>query len=1160
MTTAYPQYLSTDGSGQALWAPLPEPSLSATAAADLSVGDPVIVNSLGTFSPVVTSPAGLGPSSHLKRVVAKEHTSMAEDIHGNIVVVYGHATPDVASVRLVAAVGPTIAFGPEVSVSFDREIYYPVIVYNEAADCFFIVFTKYISTGSIGYAVTVTVLPSGSLSLGVATAIGTVSSDMWTPPIHCVYHRSSGTVLIAYRNSSNYGFALAATVTDPNTITFHTEFPYTVGCSKASYLAHDPVSNDTLLLYCGFARALSVAGTTISSGSDVYFASAHYAVAAFDPVTHQALIAYYFGNTRMAVADIAGNVVSVTGAMVVTSQGTAALAIEYDYSRSSMMFATHYNSAHDRASIWEVSVAGSTISVGYPPLEFTSGAQESLDMHYSTATHSLFLAYTDPTGDEYRAMRLYTTEQRHTLGAGAYGGIVSEAAAAHDVAVVVSATGVASGLQDLTPGSTYYLRLDGSLSQLPASPVVSTGVAMSATTLQVAPPLASDGSRFTTRGSVSAGDPLVLNHDGTVSSVREFPAGYGGTMTIGSSFRDSRVSLAANDHGVLAVYQDTSKDGYARFITVDGDSVAYGLDVQFPSGHHAKAPQVVYDVAHDVFVVVYNDENNSDHTTALVVSVSRSGSISLGSSVVVSATAGIDVNITYDAQAQKVVVAYVTIGQDGYVVLGTVAGTSISFELALQFSSSTPGLLSLIYHPFQNLTIIGYQGVGGSGDFRLLSVVGSGLFLSLVGTLNGNQTLHGDIATDPVTGDMLFVYTQYLLVNSIEARVGTLSAGSLTLGPSYTICTGLVGIPSVVHDPQTSGMLVVYPDTHAKGHVGTSVPVTLSGSTVSVGTPTAFNAIESSVAPTVVYNPASQCMVLAYSDLNSGYQGYTLPYHTTIWSNLSRGCVGIGTESAVDSGVVSVSLAGSTAGGLSGLVPGAEYYILPNGSVSLSGSTPGSEYLGRAISATDLHIASPTVPSDTHTTEMTVPPSLRSSSPTELSMYLGHTGVAKYSTSTTGNMLSMAVDDEYALGLSTVETGSIAANSVSSLFLPGYTEITTGLDSGWDNTSGFHDLGVTLRGSDGISSPAAVYMSVTITGFYSGTYTVSDTVVYHVTSVSTDWKIAGGSLFYGGDYLTSSVVTGSTADTSYPLIFKLCFWDVSTPSDSTTTLRAIRTP
>ena len=102
--------------------------------------------------------------------------------------------------------------------------------------------------------------------------------------------------------------------------------------------------------------------------------------------------------------------------------------------------------------------------------------------------------------------------------------------------------------------------------------------------------------------------------------------------------------------------------------------------------------RLTYDASAGKVVVSYRDTSNSNTGTAAVGTVSGT-SISFGTPVVFNAGASVtsNIDITYDSNAQKVVICFKDGNNSNYgrAVVGSVSGTAISFGDPVTFLEGT---------------------------------------------------------------------------------------------------------------------------------------------------------------------------------------------------------------------------------------------------------------------------------------------------------------------------------------------------------------------------------------------------------------------------------------------------------------------------------------
>jgi hypothetical protein len=172
-----------------------------------------------------------------------------------------------------------------------------------------------------------------------------------------------------------------------------------------------------------------------------------------------------------------------------------------------------------------------------------------------------------------------------------------------------------------------------------------------------------------------------------------------------------------NAQKVVIAYSDGGNSDYGTAIvgTVSGTSISFGTAVVFESAttYYISA---TYDPNAQKVVIAYRDSGNFAYGTAIVGTVSGT-SISFGTAVVFESATAYDISATYDANAQKVVIAYTDGGNSDYgtAIVGTVSGTSISFGTAVVFESAYSLTSSATYNANAQKVVIAYTDNGNSG-------------------------------------------------------------------------------------------------------------------------------------------------------------------------------------------------------------------------------------------------------------------------------------------------------------------------------------------------------------------------------------------------------------------------------------------------------------
>ena len=146
------------------------------------------------------------------------------------------------------------------------------------------------------------------------------------------------------------------------------------------------------------------------------------------------------------------------------------------------------------------------------------------------------------------------------------------------------------------------------------------------------------GYTSATGGTIADGKPVIVNANGTVSSVSETTVSEDtGTGTVFESGSTAWPACAYDSvqNKSLILWSDASASsvGKSAVATISGTSISFGSDVTWAGGNRPEYLDAAYDVASGKIVVVYSDGNNSDYGTAVVATISGT-SVSFGTPVI----------------------------------------------------------------------------------------------------------------------------------------------------------------------------------------------------------------------------------------------------------------------------------------------------------------------------------------------------------------------------------------------------------------------------------------------------------------------------------------------------------------------------------------------
>ena len=241
----------------------------------------------------------------------------------------------------------------------------------------------------------------------------------------------------------------------------------------------------------------------------------------------------------------------------------------------------------------------------------------------------------------------------------------------------------------------------------------------------------------------------------------------GTSISFGSSVRfvesaTQFISAAydSNQQKVVIAYEDDGNSDYGTAVvgTVSGTSVSYGTPVVFESAS-IEHTGIAYDSDSQKVVIGYRDGGNSNAGTSIVGTVSGT-SISFGSAAVFDTADSIRIAVSYDSNAQKIVIAYRDGGSndEGMAVVGTVSGTSISFGTPVEFDAQSDHI-SAVYDATAQKVVIAYQDRADNyGKVVAGTVSGTSISFTSPSTFESANTEYVATAYDSSAGKVAIGY------------------------------------------------------------------------------------------------------------------------------------------------------------------------------------------------------------------------------------------------------------------------------------------------------------------------------------------------------------------------------------------------------------------
>ncbi len=462
-------------------------------------------------------------------------------------------------------------------------------------------------------------------------------------------------------------------------------------------------------------------------------------------------------------------------------------------------------------------------------------------------------------------------------------------------------------------------------------------------------------------GTLSTGDAVVVNSDGTVSVV----AISSGNQALGSAtvFEGNATYLSsaydANAQKVVVAYTDNGNSNYGTAIvgTVSGTSISFGTAVVFESAGVSHC-SIAYDANTQKVVIAYRDDGNSSRGTAIVGTVSGT-SISFGTPVVFDSAGYSDFySITYDSNAQKVVIAFRDAGgtNKGLAFVGTVSGTSISFGSSGEFESDSPQYISAVFDSSSNKVVIAYSDNSNSqhGTAVVGTVSGTSISFGSQTVFQSSLTVYISAAFDSTSNKIVIAYKDEGNSNRGTAIVGTVSGTSISFGTAVQFQLTSTNWTSTAYDANAQKIIISYQDQNDP-KFGKLIVGTVSGTSISFGSAVTFVSSSEIQYTSSTYDSDAQKVVVFYRDPGNSDAGTSVVFQAA-YSNAnltSENYIGTAASGAADTQRAKINLKGAVDENQSGLTAGQSYYVQTDGTLGTTPADP-SVFAGTAVAATKL--------------------------------------------------------------------------------------------------------------------------------------------------------------------------------------------------------------
>ena len=403
-----------------------------------------------------------------------------------------------------------------------------------------------------------------------------------------------------------------------------------------------------------------------------------------------------------------------------------------------------------------------------------------------------------------------------------------------------------------------------------------------------------------------------------------------GTLSWGAaaSFSGNSITMYAHSlaydstaNKVVISYRDqaTGDYGYSVVGTVSGTTISFGTPVAFESAI-TSAAVCSYDPVQDKTVIAYRDHGDTDNGKGIVGTVSGT-SISFGTAATFSTGVAASIDATYDLTASKTVIVFrdtLPTTPISYMTSASLSGTTLTFDSNLSIAKDTSNN-SCTYDPDNGKVLVAYlddsdDGSGETGDAQMFTtgadisnltatnfvgIADAAISSSATGTIVVQGGTATGVSLDPYfslgTPVVYETATTYYTASTYDstndktvicyrdngnggagtAIVGTVSGTTISYGTAVVFDSGSTNQMSATFDTNSGKIVIVYEDADASQQ-GTAVVGTVSGTSISFGTPVVFKGSETGGPPVVTYDSTAQKVVVVYNVNSTTNKGHAI--------------------------------------------------------------------------------------------------------------------------------------------------------------------------------------------------------------------------------------------------------------------------------------------
>jgi len=471
---------------------------------------------------------------------------------------------------------------------------------------------------------------------------------------------------------------------------------------------------------------------------------------------------------------------------------------------------------------------------------------------------------------------------------------------------------------------------------------------------------------LTASGSIADGDTVIIRTDGKVGIVTGSSGseGKGSFFTIDTNNNQYVEGAGIGTGKVCVIYKDSGSSNYsfAAVGIATGTDITFGTGVQFNDTTH-EAHAITYDANADRVVVMYRADNLTNRNGQARVGTISGNSISFGTAVDFDFYTG-HPSGCFDSDNNKVIICYQDGNNSNYGtgIVGTVSGTSISFGGATSFSSTDCDQHSVCFiGDSQVVNAFQDNGIANKGFAVVGTVSGSSITFNTKVKFTDDQNIRNiSCVYDDANDKVVIIHTDNS--GNRKAVVGTVSGTGATATISFGSATTFGTTSSNLTTPHMHSVFNTFIDKVVVAYrdgdnsdKGTVALGTVSGTSISFSTGFVYeNDGYTDFNWPMLIEGGDQNVAIGYRDYSDASNAravvYSAPYSNT--NVTAANFLGFSDGAYTDGQTAKIRFAGVDDAQV-GLTTGSFYYVRGNGDLGTTAGNPSVE-AGVAISATQI--------------------------------------------------------------------------------------------------------------------------------------------------------------------------------------------------------------